>query len=83
MNYGSNDDNLERVRNILNLMDRSIDAARARRETPGDVQPAVNHRPGGFNANPISEEAEEARLPTSMFDRSGPRLKARPKRPNN
>ena len=83
MNYGSNDDHLERVRNILNMMDRSIDAARARRENPSDTKPAVTHRPGGDSSAPLSEEAGEARLPTSMFDRNGPRLKARPKRPNN
>ena len=41
------------------------------------------HRPGGDSSPSVSEETEEARLPTSMFDRSGPRLKARPKRPNN
>ena len=83
MHYGSNDDHLERVRNILNMMDRSIDAARARRENPSDTKPAITHRPGGDSSPSVSEETEEARLPTSMFDRSGPRLKARPKRPNN
>ena len=79
MHYGSNDDHLERVRNILNMMDRSIDAARARRENPGDLKSTMSQRSGANSIRPNVEQGE-ARLPTSIFDRNGPRLKARPKR---
>ena len=79
MHYGSNDDHLERVRNILNMMDRSIDAARARRENPGDRKPTMSQRSGANGVGSVGEQGK-ARLPTSIFDRNGPRLKARPKR---
>lgn len=82
MHYVNNEDQLSRVRNILNIMDRSIDAARARRESPDDLKSSLNNR-----SSPVVPRSEaekgEARLPTSMFDRNGPRLKARPKRTND
>ena len=81
MNYPNNDDKLQRVRNILSVMDRSIDAARAKRENPPGTYPAIAHQPIG-NGNGNSMEKGEPRLPTSIFDRKGPMLKARPKRTN-
>ena len=82
MHYANNEDQLSRVRNILNIMDRSIDAARARRESPDDLKPGQSHRSSQDVTRPNIEQGE-ARLPTSMFDRNGPRLKARPKRTND
>jgi len=81
MHYANNEDQLSRVRNILNIMDRSIDAARARRESPDDLKSGLSHRSSQDVTRPAVEQGE-ARLPTSMFDRNGPRLKARPKRTN-
>ena len=81
MNYGRNDEKLQRVRSILTAMDRSIDAARAKRENPGNGQPMLAPQ-AISSAGGERVEAGEPRLPTSIFDRSGPRLKARPKRSN-
>lgn len=86
MTYDSNFEHMDQVRSILHMMDRSIDAARTRRENPNGTSGAA-----GFLAKanmPIANprtpaETGPPRLPTSMFDRSGPRLKARPKRTNN
>lgn len=82
MHYGSSEDHIQRVRSILNIMDRSIDAARARRENPDAFRPATATRPG-IERPSTSTEDREARLPKSIFDRNGPRLKARPKRTDN
>ena len=82
MHYGSSEDQMQRVRSILNIMDRSIDAARARRENPDAVKSAMPQRPGIERSAPTSDD-REARLPKSIFDRNGPRLKARPKRTDN
>jgi hypothetical protein len=82
MHYANNEDQLSRVRNILNIMDRSIDAARARRESPDDLKSVLNQG-SASETRPSAMEQGEARLPTSMFDRNGPRLKARPKRSND
>ena len=81
MNYGRNDEKLQRVRSILTAMDRSIEAARAKRENPGGPRPAVASQAIG-HMNVDSIDGSEPRLPTSIFDRSGQRLKARPKRSN-
>ena len=79
MHFANNNEHLSRVRNILNMMDRSIDDARARRKSPVDQGSSLEER-----SNPESSRTSlqdgEARLPTSIFDRNGPRLKARPKR---
>ena len=82
MHYGSSEDQMQRVRSILNIMDRSIDAARARRENPNDVKTTMAPRPSIERSVSMSED-REARLPKSIFDRNGPRLKARPKRTDN
>ena len=82
MHYANNEDQLSRVRNILNIMDRSIDAARARRESPDDLKTVLNQG-SSSETRPSTLDQGEARLPTSMFDRNGPRLKARPKRSND
>ena len=82
MHYGSTEDHMQRVRSILNIMDRSIDAARARRENPDDFKSPMASR-ANIERSTRATETGEARLPTSMFDRNGPRLKARPKRPDN
>ena len=81
MNYGRNDDKLQRVRNILTAMDRSIDAARAKRQNPGGPRPIMAPQ-AITNTGAERVEAGEPRLPTSIFDRSGPRIKARPKQQN-
>lgn len=82
MHYGSSEDHIQRVRSILNIMDRSIDAARARRENPDDMKSTMSARPNIERPSHSTDE-REARLPTSIFDRNGPRLKARPKRTDN
>ena len=70
------------MRNILNIMDRSIDAARQRRENPDQLKAAMAPSPAADRSG-HSKDDREARLPTSIFDRNGPRLKARPKRMDN
>ena len=81
MSYGRNEEKLQRVRSILTAMDRSIDAARAKRQNPGENRPMV--APQAISSTGGERiEAGEPRLPTSIFDRTGPRLKARPKRTN-
>ena len=79
MHFANNNEHLSRVRNILNMMDRSIEDARARRKSPLEENTSMTQ---GINSEPQRSPREEgeARLPTSMFDRNGPRLKARPKR---
>ena len=79
MSYGRNDEKLQHVRSILTAMDRSIEAARAKRENPEGPRAEVVQQVIG-QTNGKSFETSEPRLPTSIFDRSGPRLKARPKR---
>ena len=81
MHFANNNEHLSRVRNILNLMDRSIEDARAKRNQPLDTVPAIS-RPVP-DSTPMRRDEGEARLPTSIFDRNGPRLKARPKRSND
>ena len=70
-----NDDKLKRL-SILSAMDRSIDRAREQRENF-----VTNPRPATEGAKCRNEhEMIGEPLPTSMFDHSGPMLKARPKR---
>ena len=77
MNQWRNKERNQRVRDILNAMDKSIDRAREKRE---EVRPALA---GGGSLKSIGadrrKEEGEPRLPSSMFDRKGPMLKARPK----
>ena len=77
MNQWKNQERNQRVRDILNAMDKSIDRAREKRE---EIHPA---RAAGTGLKSIGEkrgqEEGEPRLPSSMFDRSGPILKARQK----
>lgn len=78
MHFAHNDDKLKRLRNILSAMDRSIDRAREQRQNF-----VTNPRPVTEGAREVRNEHEmigEPTLPTSMFDHSGPMLKARPKR---
>ena len=81
---------LERVRSILRAMDRSIDAARSKRlntdlDDDETTETTRAHALAGAKEEHDEDESETtsnepARVPTSMFDRDGPRLKARPKR---
>ena len=68
----------QRVRDILSVMDKSIDRARAKREENRSPQMGGSALKG-ISARSVKEEGEP-RLPSSMFDRSGPILKARPKK---
>ena len=81
MNQWKNQERNQRVRDILNAMDKSIDRAREKRE---EIHPA---RASGTGLKSIGEkrgqEEGEPRLPSSMFDRKGPMLKARPKSNNH
>ena len=78
MNFAHNDEKLKRLRNILSAMDRSIDRAREERQN-FVTKPRVAAE-GPREMRNDQEVIGEPRLPTSMFDRSGPMLKARPKR---
>ena len=77
MNQWKNKERNQRVRDILSVMDKSIDRARAKREEVRAPQVAGSGLQG-IGDSRLKEEGEP-RLPSSMFDRSGPILKARPK----
>ena len=78
MNFAHNDEKLQRLRHILSAMDRSIDKAREERQN-FVTRPKVAAE-GPREARNEQEVIGEPKLPTSMFDHSGPMLKARPKR---
>jgi len=77
MNQWKNKERNQRVRDILNVMDKSIDRAREKREEIN----APRTRQSGLRGIGVeaANKKGEPRLPSSMFDRSGPILKARPK----
>jgi len=80
MSQWKNKERNQRVRDILSVMDKSIDRARAKREenrSPRMGGGALK----GIGSRLVKEEGEP-RLPSSMFDRSGPILKATPKSTN-
>ena len=79
MNFAHNDDKFQRLRNILSAMDRSIDKAREQRQN-FVPEPNLVERSEQPESSPVHKVRGEPRLPTSIFDRSGPMLKARPKR---
>ena len=79
MNFAHNDEKLQRLRSILSAMDRSIDKAREQREN-FVAEPNVVGGVESPDKMPGKKVLGEPRLPTSIFDRSGPMLKARPKR---
>ena len=79
MNFAHNDEKLQRLRSILSAMDRSIDKAREEREN-FMTEPNVVGGNKRTEKLPGKKIMGEPRLPTSIFDRSGPMLKARPKR---
>lgn len=79
MNFAHNDEKLQRLRSILSAMDRSIDKAREQREN-FMTEPNVVGENKSTEKPPGKKIMGEPRLPTSIFDRSGPMLKARPKR---
>jgi hypothetical protein len=81
MNQWKSKERNQRVRDILNAMDKSIDRAREKRE---EVRPglAATGALKNISTNRRKEEGEP-RLPSSMFDRKGPMLKARPKSNNS
>ena len=80
MNQWRNKERNQRVRDILNAMDKSIDRAREKREevSPGLAASSALQTIGTDRR----KEEGEPRLPSSMFDRKGPMLKARPKSNN-
>ena len=80
MNHWKNKERNQRVRDILNVMDKSIDRAREKREEI-NVPRARQSGLRGIGVDATNEKGEP-RLPSSMFDRSGPILKARPKSSN-
>ena len=77
MSQWKNKERNQRVRDILSVMDKSIDRARAKREENRSPQMGGSGLKG-IGAQSVKEEGEP-RLPSSMFDRTGPILKARPK----
>ncbi|MEE2680859.1 MAG: hypothetical protein VX641_00635 [Planctomycetota bacterium] len=79
MNFAHNDDKFQRLRNILSAMDRSIDKAREERQN-FVTEPNLVEGPEQVESVSGNQTRGEPRLPTSIFDRSGPMLKARPKR---
>ncbi|MAJ46696.1 MAG: hypothetical protein CBC35_05230 [Planctomycetes bacterium TMED75] len=79
MNFAHNDEKLQRLRSILSAMDRSIDKAREQREN-FVTEPNIAGGTKDTEKVPGKKIMGEPRLPTSIFDRSGPMLKARPKR---
>ena len=79
MNFAHNDEKLQRLRNILSAMDRSIDRAREQREN-FRTEPSAAGRSKASESNVQKQPMGEPRLPTSIFDRNGPMLKATPKR---
>ena len=79
MNFAHNDEKFQRLRNILSAMDRSIDKAREERQSFA-TEPSMVDGPQNTDALSGQNMRSEPRLPTSIFDRSGPMLKARPKR---
>ena len=80
MNFAhNNDEKFQRLRNILSAMDRSIDKAREERQSFA-TEPSIVEGPKKEDSNQSRDMRGEPRLPTSIFDRSGPMLKARPKR---
>jgi hypothetical protein len=82
MNQWRSKERNQRVRDILNAMDKSIDRAREKRE---EVSPAlaVGGSLKSIRADGPTKEQGEPRLPSSMFDRKGPMLKARRKSNNS
>ena len=80
MNQWKNKERNQRVRDILSVMDKSIDRARAKREETRSPQMSASGLKG-IGERLVKEEGEP-RLPSSMFDRKGPMLKARPKSNN-
>lgn len=79
MNFAHNDEKFQRLRGILSAMDRSIDKAREERQS-FVTEPTLADGPKQEAAMQSKQVRGEPRLPTSIFDRSGPMLKARPKR---
>ena len=79
MNFAHNDDKFQRLRGILSAMDRSIDKAREERQS-FVTEPNLVDSPKEDETLNGNNTRGEPRLPTSIFDRSGPMLKARPKR---
>lgn len=79
MNFAHNDEKFQRLRNILSAMDRSIDKAREERQN-FVTEPNLAERSEQSESVTGQKVRGEPRLPTSIFDRSGPMLKARPKR---
>lgn len=77
MSQWKNKERNQRVRDILSVMDKSIDRARAKREENRSPQMSGSGLKG-IGARSAKEQGEP-RLPSSMFDRSGPILKARQK----
>ena len=81
MNQWRSNERTQRVRDILSAMDKSIERAREKRE---DVRPALATGNGVNGLNDARRREEgEPRLPSSMFDRKGPMLKATPKSNNS
>ena len=77
MNHWKSKERNQRVRDILNMMDKSIDRARQKREEI-KIPRAARSGLAGLGIRGMNENGEP-RLPSSMFDRSGPILKAKPK----
>ena len=77
MSQWKNKERNQRVRDILSVMDKSIDRARAKREENRSPQMGGSALKG-IGSRLVKEEGE----PSSMFDRSGPILKATPKSTN-